>query len=1853
MRSKDRTSARKSAIRACILALAEALLFALCLPSAIQAQSSIKLSPTASPSSGQPGVTVISVIGSGFPTGTIPAANVTVTLQPSSGGSSATTTASAVNSIIGATRRVTFQIPASITVASPTAYQVSISGSTSTGVTFASGNTAVLTINPAAEISGIAPNSGQAGQTLTVTITGLYTNFVQGATAASFGPGISVGGAAEGVAGPVTITGPTSATAQIVIDPKATTGTQSVSIATGVQQALLSNGFTILPVTTTGPPTISGFTPTSAPVGTVVNVTGANFVGANNTPPLITLNKQGGGSISAPVATFSATAIAFVIPTGAATGPLSVIVGTQSATSTTNLSIVPPASFGLTLTPNPANVIQGQSTAYAVSLTSSNGFDQLAALSVSGLPAGVTAAFSPAQITAGQTAILTVSAPANQPTSSSTLTVSASASIAGLPVTQTAQAALNVQPLTTTFLGRVVVEDSAQEPITGVTVTMLGVNGSGQPTGCTGTTRSDSGGNFAITNLGSNCVGPELIRYDGSTATSPAGVYAGVDLIYTIVANQVTQPPFVIHLPRIDNAETVMVQQNDSVDQTFTFNSIPGLEVTVYAGTVFKLVDGTEPNPFPLIAIQVPVDRLPDEMPMNNTSVGAFIVAFQPANTTASQPVAVTFPNTLNTPPGVQMALNTLNPTLGVMVQYGTGTVNSNGTQIVPDLDPNHPGHRYGLVHFDWHGPQPPPPPGVNPSPDNGGGPPGPPQPPCPVCPTADPPSPSAGEPVDLSSGIVNYNSTDLAINGGRGSIAIIRTYRTLSGNPGPFGIGTSFNYGYQLGTFAYLQGQGIITLATPDGNQFTFNQQTDGTFINTTVPALRGAVLTANQASGTYILKWREGSTYQFQTTSFGGRDAFLTSMTDPNGNTTTLTLNPSIAGQITQITDPVGRSFNLTYDTFNRVTSITDSTGRAVSYTYNSQGRLATFTDAIGGVTNYTYDSAGNLASITDPRGVVTEQNTYDSNGRVVSQTEADGSTLSFSYTLANPMVSTSPVLQTIVTDPLGHQTTYRFDPQGFLLNVTDASGQQTTLMRDPGHNNLVSAYEGTATCAVCGDPAHGDVSYTFDQVGNVLTKTDALGNMTTFTYDARFDKVTSITDPLGDTTTFTYDSAGNLLSQTDPNGNATSFAYNSFGQITQITDPLGNVTKFSYDAFANLISAADALGDTASTVYDALSRPLQTVDALGRKNQTAYDVLGRLVSQTDAQGNATHFNYDAVGNVVSVTDAKGNRTSFSYDGVSRLLTRTDPLGHSDSRTYDKSGNLIQFTDRRGQTSTFIYDVLNRLVGESYQDGSAVSRSYDANGRLINATDSASGSFDFTYDAAGHLLSASNPVGAIQYTYDAAGRMTSRQVVGQANLAYAYDHASNLTLASMPQASVALAYDRDNRLSTITRADGVNSQYVYDAGGRLLSIAHAGGQKVNMLFRYSYDPVSRRVSYVAPVAQPLVTQSASYAVNAGDQVQSSTGSDGPASYNCDLDGNLISATNSSGTTEYTWDSRGRLSAISAPGGQTARFLYDPSGNIIQEAVSGPTANLTQTFVLDDLTNVAYVGTSNGDSLSILSGRFIDAHFAAVHASLQADYSLTDAVNSTVAVVDQTGRIISNLLYEPFGQTSTMSQSDYPFEYTDRIPTIGNLYYYRSRFYDAGSARFISDDPFGSLGGRNRYAYASNDPIDLVDPSGLFNSAQFFGSLGGAIGNGLGLIGIVVTAPEVAASTGGLGLGLSLYGAFKAGYGLSADIQNMISSFTSGAEIPDTPLKQLTASLFPCSRAWQDLASAADLATDLALLHATNISTVPDIVGPYGNVIAEGGGPLGPVFWGWADSGLNWLSVIEAGRDALGAWAK
>jgi RHS repeat-associated protein len=443
---------------------------------------------------------------------------------------------------------------------------------------------------------------------------------------------------------------------------------------------------------------------------------------------------------------------------------------------------------------------------------------------------------------------------------------------------------------------------------------------------------------------------------------------------------------------------------------------------------------------------------------------------------------------------------------------------------------------------------------------------------------------------------------------------------------------------------------------------------------------------------------------------------------------------------------------------------------------------------------------------------------------------------------------------------------------------------------------------------------------------------------------------------------------------------------------------------------------------------------------------------------------------------------------------------MTRTTPLGKTDTRRYDLNGNLTSFVDRRGQTSVLTYDALNRVVGESYQDGSRVARFYDASSRLVRVDDSIGGIFTFTYDLNGRLTSSTGPFGTVRYTYDDAGRILSRQVIGQPPVDYTYDDAGNLRAARTSGAAVTFDYDAHNRLLSVNRANGVSTRYAYDPLGRLLSLMDARGSDMLNEQRYTYDAAGDRTRYTANIGRPLITEAATSRYDADNRLLQR----GATTYIYDENGNLVSETEPRGTTIYRWDPRNRLHSISTPDGQTTTFRYDFASNLVQQQDAGPGSNLTQNLVLDGLTNVVFQSNSNGDQFSILTGQGTDQHLAVIRPGGRVEYGLADAINSTIATIDQSGSIQARFYYEPFGQTDS-TDGRYPFQYTGRAPISASLYYYRARYYDALAGRFISEDPIGFLGGLNLYRYVNNDPMLLTDPTGLVSVALSAYAGGGA----------------------------------------------------------------------------------------------------------------------------------------------------
>jgi RHS repeat-associated protein len=884
--------------------------------------------------------------------------------------------------------------------------------------------------------------------------------------------------------------------------------------------------------------------------------------------------------------------------------------------------------------------------------------------------------------------------------------------------------------------------------------------------------------------------------------------------------------------------------------------------------------------------------------------------------------------------------------------------------------------------------------------------------------------------------------------------LVLTRTYRTLDNSPGPFGPGTS--HAYEI--FVLSLSPDALLLTLPGNSRVLFARQPDGRFVNSTEPGLRGAAITPS--GSTRLLTFKDGEAWTFDG---NGR---LVAQRDRNGNT--LTIARDGQGRVTALTEPAGRQFTFSYSgTGLQITQVTDPLGRTVRYGYDVAGRLATVTDPAGGVTTYTYDGAGRLTSITDPRGITFLRNEYDSAGRVSRQVQADGGVWTFAYTLTGGLVT-----ETRVTDPRGLTTAYRFNTSGYLMAQTDALGQRITFEREVGTNVLLSTT----------DPYGRVVRFGYDATGNPISVTDPAETVWRFSYDPAFNQLTSVTDPLGSVTQFGYDGVGNLTSITDPLGASTQIGYNAVGQPVSTTDPLGNVTRFAYDPVGNLSGITDPLGHVSTRTYDGASRLLTQTDPHGKASTFAYDALNRLTQIVDPLGGVTHFTHDGNGNLLTVTDALSHTLTHEYDAMDRLSRRIDPLGQAETFTYDGNGNVIGMADRTGQATAFAYDALNRRMQASHADGSVTKFTYDAAGRLVLADDSADPHRPITlsYDGLDRLVAETTSLGTVAYQYDALGRRTQMRVNDGSPVAYTYDAASRLrTVTQAPLNPVTIDYDPLGRRARLTLPNLVSTEYQYDAASRLTALLYRNAIGLLGDLTYTYDAAGNRSGVGGSFARTLLPDPVANATYDPANRQRTFG-DKTMSY--DANGNLTSLTDPSGTTTFTWDAQNRLTRTSI-GPSALTFAYDALGRRATRIANGSTTafHYGVTDVVRDL--------QLGSDLSYLRGLGPDQTLVQGTALSH----LTDATNSTLAAVDSAGAITHAYSYEPFGRTlATGPLPGTRYQYTGRERELGDLYYYRARYYHAGLMRFLQPDPLGLLAGINPYVYVENSPTNFLDPSGL-----------------------------------------------------------------------------------------------------------------------------------------------------------------
>lgn len=262
----------------------------------------------------------------------------------------------------------------------------------------------------------------------------------------------------------------------------------------------------------------------------------------------------------------------------------------------------------------------------------------------------------------------------------------------------------------------------------------------------------------------------------------------------------------------------------------------------------------------------------------------------------------------------------------------------------------------------------------------------------------------------------------------------------------------------------------------------------------------------------------------------------------------------------------------------------------------------------------------------------------------------------------------------------------------------------------------------------------------------------------------------------------------------------------------------------------------------------------------------------------------------------------------------------------------------------------------------------------------------------------------------------------------------------------------------------------------------------------------KYAYDLAGQRTATTGTWASdqlPAATAS-DYQSDAANRLTSGNG------YTVSYDANGAPLSDGRGNS-YTWDARRRLVAITQGPATVATFAYDAFGRRTAKTIGSSAA----TSYLYDGGNVAQE-VQGSTTRNLLNGLSIDERYARDDVGGRTYFS-TDALGSTIALTDTTGAIVQQYVYEPYGQVVLSNPSSAltnPYQYTGRENDGTGLYYYRARYYDPLSKRFISEDPIGLAGGPNGYAYTGDNPLGSVDPSGLL--AIYIGGLGSIAGGPL-----------------------------------------------------------------------------------------------------------------------------------------------
>jgi RHS repeat-associated protein len=961
----------------------------------------------------------------------------------------------------------------------------------------------------------------------------------------------------------------------------------------------------------------------------------------------------------------------------------------------------------------------------------------------------------------------------------------------------------------------------------------------------------------------------------------------------------------------------------------------------------------------------------------------------------------------------------------------------------------------------------------------------------------------------------------------------------------------------------------------TPDGKIFVSESQ-----IAQIEPALPGlslddAAVASEDGSQLFVFN-RQGRHLRtvdtllgFDVHKFGYNTAGrLASVQDAYGATTTLEYDGS--GNPVSIISPFGQVTALAVSGHGFLSQITSPEGNAWTFDYDAGGLMLSSHDPRNGEHIFGYDTLGYLTSDRDPafatqtlgRTVFLDEALQKprvlKRGHEATRTSAEGA--SFGY--REELLPTDEVKQTS-SHPDGTKSIFSRRVTGVIaMSSPDGSTGSGTEGPDPRFGTQAPLLATSATTTPLG-----------------LQRITTQSRSATLTNPADPLSLSTLVDQNsvnGRTQTTTFTAQGRRVEMITRAGRRRTAYLDTRGNTVRIDIPGLVSTMYGYDTLGHLISSEAGTGAdrraTASAYEDGW---LETItDPEGRTASFQRDLDGRVLFQTLSGGRVVGFRYDEVGNVTGVTPPGKPEHSFGYNAVNRMSSYDPPpiasiLDGSTTYSYDLDRNITIV--RRPDTLEigYQYDAAGRLeyvdlpgVGEAPAE--AVSLSYAVTtGQLATLTHSSGVGIAYTYDG---FLVASEMVSGLGIApvvlsrgYDPDFRLTRESINGTLTVAFGYDADSLLTSAgaltlsrseqnglligsSLGNVSDAWAYngfaeptaysvrmsgaeifattfvrDKLGRVEQKTEAiNGTTSvfDYHYDGAGRLERVEKDG----TPVSAYEYDLNGNRTSALS-FAEP-----SSIIATYDDQDRLLTYGDAIFSYTDN--GELRTKIESGEMTTFSYDALGALRSVELPDGRLVEYLVDGRGRRVGRMIDG--ARVQSLLYATQLAPVAEL-----DGMGNMVARFVYGTKINVPEYMVKDgvtYRIvTDHLGSPRLVVDAvTGAIAQRMEYDEWGNVLADTAPGFqPFGFAGGLyDRDTHLLHFGARDYDAVVGRWVAKDPvLFSVNENNLLTYALNDPVNRLDPLGLYSvedllydASDISAGFGDTLTSGFGLLDTSIT---------------------------------------------------------------------------------------------------------------------------------------